>query len=172
MAKAKANTHYLISYDLDVKKGEKRDYDGLAKALKKMGAKRILKSQWVCQCEDGTTANDVSKKVLAKVDSKDIVGVALGRNREASRVGQKEGSDNLRRRTRQATRQPFPTRLRSHRLLHKRRSHGTLVPSASAIRKTASSSVSGTARKLVVTPMDDHGREFRLAARLMASANA
>ena len=45
----------------------------MTKVLKEMGAKPILKSRWVYQCAEGTTAMDVTKKVLAKVDTNAMV---------------------------------------------------------------------------------------------------
>ena len=60
---------YLVSYELAQPKGTKRDYKTLTIRLREAGfCETGLKSQWLYQCDEGTKAVAVSKKVLDVVN--------------------------------------------------------------------------------------------------------
>ena len=63
---SRVRQHYVISYDLEVAEGEDRDYDGVAKVLKEMGAVRMLKSQWLVEYSKETSAKVVAEKFLSE----------------------------------------------------------------------------------------------------------
>lgn len=63
---AKKTITYLVSYDLG---GKDRDYGPVIKAMKELRAKKLLKSQWTYECDEGTTAKQVSETVLKVVNA-------------------------------------------------------------------------------------------------------
>lgn len=66
MAKAKtAKIEYLISYELDAKDGKERAYKSLHAALKRMGAKPFMKSQWRYGCAQEKTAESVAEELAS-----------------------------------------------------------------------------------------------------------